>query len=967
MNNLVTLFDSLRELYLRYLDSPLDMRYADLRRERRELLNQDRRLWREPLIEPVPAYPTAGSDFPGIAHTLLDQTWGREIANDVAGFLGPSFFTNLQTGEPILPYSHQRDVFQHSLVDERDVVVTTGTGSGKTECFLVPVLAQLVRESRTWSSPGPRSPRWDWWDERHRTMRGKNPRYAPRTPQRAHEAADRPAAMRALVLYPLNALVEDQLVRLRVALDSTIARGWLDNNRRGNRIYFGRYTGRTPIPGRDDTARLRSELAQMAREATAVAGSSAETFFQKLDGAEMWSRWDMQDDAPDLLITNYSMLNIMLMRSIEAPIFNQTRDWLAADPHNVFHLVVDELHTYRGTPGTEVAYLLRVLLDRLNLDPASDQLRIIASSASLEGGESGLTYLQEFFGRHRDRFRIVSGTPTTPNPQAVEACGRFAQSFRTFGLTAKQNAGAIDEAAQTLANAVQVEPAQHESARLLREVVLKTEAGEALRAACYAEGALRPRTPSELGEILFPLLPDAERDQATEGLLLCTSAARPAPVRLRGHLFFRSVQGIWACTNPRCTRAANRQPSTPVGKLYHQPVLSCGCGARVLELLVCECCGEIFFGGYKRDDPLNPGVFYLSPDHPNLETAPEMAFLDRSYENYSIFWPSPARSPITPTWSQDNVQRRWQEARLESREASVALGAGPGSRGFIYRVPNPTSAANQAYPAYCPRCDEDRRRRRLDTPIRPMRTGFQRVAQVLSDTLLREMPQAGAQSNRKLVVFSDSRQDAAKLSAGMRSDHYRDTVRQALATALDTAGRGAAAFQKQFGAVPLLAEEQRMAQDFEATHPREANILSAAQLPGRANLPATGFAGLTNTQAAQQIVQRGEQGPFALTQLTEDIAARLLIEGINPGGFSQTVLWSDARRHEGWWKHLYDWPSDQQPDIQPAARVNPPLAPHEQEQLQRIRDTSFREVTDAVFASGRRSHSCLIKEDFKVC
>jgi hypothetical protein len=64
---------------------------------------------------------------------------------------------------------------------------------------------------------------------------------------------------------------------------------------------------------------------------------------------------------------------------------------------------------------------------------------------------------------------------------------------------------------------------------------------------------------------------------------------------------------------------------------------------------------------------------------------------------------------------------------------------------------------------------------------------------------------------------------------------------------------------------------------------------------------------------------------------------------------------------------LYDWPSDQQPDIQPAARVNPPLAPHEQEQLQRIRDTSFREVTDAVFASGRRSHSCLIKEDFKVC
>ncbi len=72
----------------------------------------------------------------------------------------------------------------------------------------------------------------------------------------------------------------------------------------------------------------------------------------------MWSRWDMQDNPPDILVTNYVMLNIMLMREAETPIFNQTREWLQADPSHVFHLVVDELHTYRGTAGTEVAYLL---------------------------------------------------------------------------------------------------------------------------------------------------------------------------------------------------------------------------------------------------------------------------------------------------------------------------------------------------------------------------------------------------------------------------------------------------------------------------------------------------------------------------------------------------------------------------------------------------------------------------------
>jgi len=104
----------------------------------------------------------------------------------------------------------------------------------------------------------------------------------------------------------------------------------------------------------------------------------------------MWSRWDMQEFPPDVLITNYSMLNIMLMRSLEAPVFDLTRQWLAADHSRVFHFIVDELHTYRGTPGTEVAYLIRVLLERLGLTPDSPQLRIIASSASLAGDSSGL-------------------------------------------------------------------------------------------------------------------------------------------------------------------------------------------------------------------------------------------------------------------------------------------------------------------------------------------------------------------------------------------------------------------------------------------------------------------------------------------------------------------------------------------------------------------------------------------------
>jgi ATP-dependent helicase YprA (DUF1998 family) len=952
MNNPIAIFRNLRELYRRYLDSPLAIRYDSLRDERRALLfEQDRRLWREPLIEPVATYPTCEGEFAAVCHELLDPTWGKTDAGDVAEFLGPSLFPDGRK-----PWLHQRDVFRNALVEHQDVVVTTGTGSGKTECFLVPILSEIVRESRQWTAPAARPATWDWWDDRHRVMRGRNPRYAQRVAQRDHET--RPAAIRALVLYPLNALVEDQLVRLRLALDSDAARAWLDVHRQRNRIYFGRYTGRTPIPGRGDSARLRSELRAMAREAAAVAGSDAALFFQSFveGGAEMWSRWDMQDHPPDLLITNYSMLNIMLMRSLEAGIFDQTRDWLAADRNNTFHLVVDELHTYRGTPGTEVAYLLRVLLDRLGLSPDSDQLRIIASSASLEGDENeAKEYLEDFFGRNRSRFEIVAGVALPPNPAAINTCRGHAPAFRDFGIAVGDDSENLTTPARAIADAVGVGQGTNDPSALLREVALRAEAGEALRAACHVDGSLIPQSPSHLGEALFASLPETERGAATEGLLVCLSAARPAPIRIRAHLFFRSVQGMWACTNPQCSEV-NRQEATPVGKLYQHPALSCACGARVLELLVCECCGEVFFGGYRRRDPNNPGSYFLSPDHPDLETAPEMSFLDRSFDNYAVFWPAPdGGAPVTARWDQDNVSRRWQAARLDFREARLDLAGGNGVRGFAYEVPNPSPDANQAYPAICPRCDEDRRRRRLDTPIRPMRTGFQRVAQVLTDTLLREMPHTAQHSSRKLVVFSDSRQDAAKLSAGMRFAHYRDAVRQALATSLETAGRGALAFQRQLTGAVLTPDEQQLAHEFAATHPTEVAIITGAQIPALANQQAPGFVALTYAQAAQQIFQRGAHGPFPITQLAEDISARLLMKGINPGGFMQDVLWRDPRKRTGPWKQLFTWPSPAQPDSQPAPRVNPPLAPEEQDHLQRIREAAYREIADAIFASGRRS------------
>lgn len=981
MSNPIETFNSLKDGYLRYFDSPFDLRFEDLVQARRQLLDRDGVLYREPLIEPQPGYVLSGHDIQAAARDVLvgASGWSAQMITDFADVAEEGLFL-ARGARPIELYRHQEAMLRASVVNQADTVILTGTGSGKTESIYLPVLASLVRESFSWPAMQA-APRNDWWAMSPPAGSARRV-YHPRISQRAHEAGGRTAAIRALVLYPLNALAEDQMSRLRQALDSDRVRGWLNRRRPGHRFWFGRYTGWTPIAGsplRDGAeAELRTELQRLSSLASRVAGTEAQRFFPRFDGGEMWSRWDMQDAPPDILITNYSMLNIMLMRDIEDQIFAATRNWLA-EPTNIFHLVVDELHTYRGTPGTEVGYILRILFNRLGLHPDHPQLRILASSASLGDDDArAQDYLRQFFGRSRPFTLIRGGAEPLPAGSAVRLAG-LVQPFSNLGSAVISRSDANLEAAIgafAAAAGLEVPESSLPLPERLGVVLSASGAPEAIRAACNdgsdQNPTVVPQTIEALARSLFLREPEPYAREAAASLIVALSAAQTdggAPLLpIRVHLFFRNVQGVWTCTNPECSQAQWSEPDIPVGRLFDRPTTTCSCGSRVLEMLYCEPCGDIFLGGYKRT--LGQNHWSLVPDDPNIEKAPDHSANDRTYVNFAVYWPArladgTLRQPQRSTWGQEGVQRQWRLARYDHRTGEIEVARrNADATGWLYHVAdlhkNPVPRKAQApnirneRPSVCPHCEADWSRMASSTPIRTQRTGFQKIAQVLSTSLLREIAPPVVEvghpvedPRRKLVLFSDSRQDAAKLAVGIAKSHWLDALRQVVVSGMDESTRAVQAFDQQVRGVTLSTEDAALASVFVTWRQSEAMaIIAAAQNPVMAEMPSA-VGGFTMRQLADRALDLARWGLSRATDLEEHAARRLLVTGMNPGGVDRSVMWTDLDKNEGEWQHLFDWA--QVPPNYKAA-----LSAEEADHRTRIQAAAREAVAESLFSGGRR-------------
>ncbi len=331
-------------------------------------------------------YYAQGKDS-GLAQLVSEGALEEETAE-----LFARYFIGTKAGyDKVSLYAHQADSVRQ-IAAGKNVIVCTGTGSGKTESFLIPLINGIIKERKACVEKGIK--------------------YQP--------------GVRAMILYPMNALVNDQLLRIRRLLKLAKDADEACSVPYAKDITFGYYTGEFD----SDKEKIAKEdkINKITRKKniaclTAAYASAEETDVELCNHAYLndeetadneyvkraW--WTSDDRGPaDILITNYSMLERLLLSPEQQRMFamdeNGNQTWK--------YIVLDEAHTYDGSLGTEISWLLRRLVDRVSkggVRPQDDgsaerRIQFMATSATLSSGddaeEKALEFAQSIF-RCRDR------------------------------------------------------------------------------------------------------------------------------------------------------------------------------------------------------------------------------------------------------------------------------------------------------------------------------------------------------------------------------------------------------------------------------------------------------------------------------------------------------------------------------------------------------------------------------------
>jgi len=606
-------------------------------------------IWIEPVFAPQPSTDTL--------ETLYDQ-----------GVLHANLYRCAKQGDvfPIdrVLHHHQAEAIRlartYGELDRHQpaCVITAGTGAGKTEAFLIPLLNELF----------------------HRPRR------------------DGETGARAIILYPMNALVNDQIGRLE---------RWLKHQ---TTLTFCHFTGETP-----------ESVQELARSGIVA----------KSKDPRLRSRDRIRADPPDILVTNYSMLEYMLCRPQDVPLFGSA---LQA-------LVLDEVHLYSGALAAEISLLIKRTLVRCGR--STDSILNFATSATLEGDVH--RFVSELF--QKDLVKHLPGRPARaafapafapaiePSVESL-LVGALDELVLLQGDSLKQNGA--DEARRALEPLVdlirlpELMPLKA-GAEVLWQALARSPLAHRLEALLWGATGGKMLRLSDISEGLWHRR-DASALRASVKLLQLGARARRRAYDLpliphKMHMQVRAATSLVACLNPEC--ACEGLPRFPGGGLLsmdgEERCRSCGC--MNYSLARCEECGEAVIAGIESNEQLLLRHRWTNEDSDILRFA---AF-------------------------------GYGESSLGLRERTIGFGAGE------IRV---------AFSTSCPNC-------LAEESFRPIGILDALALPLLAESTLAEMPELAVDhqewlpaKGRRLLVFSDSRRDAARLGPQLTSQHELHVARR---------------------------------------------------------------------------------------------------------------------------------------------------------------------------------------------
>lgn len=610
-------------------------------------------------------------------------------------------------------YTHQRDSIvraQRGTDGELpSIVVTAGTGAGKTESFLLPILNDLYRSA----------------------------------PQDAE-------GVKCIILYPMNALVNDQVDRLYE---------WMKGQ---NKVTLFHFTSETP----EDARRANNDNVP-TWEACRMRTRQQARGIEDGDGKKIPE--DERGPTPDIVITNYSMLEYMLCRPQDAIFFGPA----------LRHIVLDEAHLYTGTLAAEITLLLRRLVMRCGVKP--ENVQHFATSATLGTGNTDelLDFAAQVFSKPKRLIHVLEGEyvqpaldepepPSTPSTASV-----IAEVGQLDGPTIVENIDGEQELAEWTEG--QIDGLKHGLRALASANRLNAlDTGER-RPACVLNHALkaapllhklqsilwnRKHVPlNELAAELFGDRSDQSVGAAVALLHLAASArgdVKSYPlVPHRIHILARPTDGLSVCLNSGCDAPNERRLHGLGGVMSGCQDACVYCQSVVLSLFRCHNCGQWMLAGRKSAD----GEMTAE-----RETGP----LKASTNNKGTLLMRPGLSASKP-------------------KCNVKIGVGDG------RIRGAGATTEGVFELHaideCPRCGSETDGENVRVRSFSMGTGV--AIPLVAETILSEMPEFPSKgqggntwlpaNGRRLLAFSDSRREAARLGVQLTSQHETQVVRSTIA------------------------------------------------------------------------------------------------------------------------------------------------------------------------------------------